>query len=543
MALLFSFLMAMFVTMLLIPPLMRNASRWRFVDMPDERKVHSSAIPRIGGIAIVVGALLPIVVWLPWGTEVAAFLCGAMVILGFGVWDDRCDLDYRVKFLGQIIAVGIVIGYGQIMAKNLPMFGDGSAPLLLSVPLTVLFLLGVTNAINLSDGLDGLAGGTAMLSIGAVAILAFVSENLVVILMSLAVIGSVFGFLRFNTHPARVFMGDGGSQFLGFTAGVLAIMLTQGAHSALSSALPLLLLGWPLLDTVTVMVQRIRAGRSPFSPDKNHLHHKLLNLGFAHGEAVFIAYVVQSAFVLLAYYCRFEADAIVIGAFVLLSSVVLAGIHVPLAIGWRRDSGIDQSAPQRAWGIPAAVMTQRLAAVSAKLVALSLVLLFALVSTLTAPLNDAASILGFGLVVVLLAIYVHRGGRDLTWFERGALYILGALMVFALHFTQAEMAGYETVVDLYFIGLAAAVVVGFRWSRQRRFEMTPLDYLVIFAAFAIPALPGAFVNQIQYGEFIAKLIVLYYAIELALHESELKPHHVRIASSVAFLVFAVRGVI
>lgn len=544
MALLFSFLMAMFVTMLLIPPLMRNAERWQVVDMPGERKVHGQAIPRIGGVAMVVGALIPILVWLPMAREVSAFLIGAVIILGFGVWDDRANLDYRVKFLGQALAVAVVIGYGEIMAKTLPLFADGSAPWLLAAPLTVFFLLGVTNAINLTDGLDGLAGGTAMLSIGAVAVLGFMSENVAVILISLAVIGSILGFLRFNTHPARVFMGDGGSQFLGYTAGVLAIMLTQNPNAALSPALPLLLLAWPLLDTATVMFQRVRARRSPFSPDKNHLHHRLLDLGFAHSEAVFIAYVVQSGFVLLAYYLRFESDLTVVGAFVAVCAMVVAAIYVPLGRGWRRPQALgEHHGRPHLFGIALPDLTHHLALLSARATALTLAVVVAAVCVLSAPVTDGVSLALFGLAAVLLAISVQRGGDELTWFERGALYLLGALVVFVLQVASNVLTDFETAFDVYFILLAIAIVVGFRWSRQRRFEMTPLDFLVIFAAFAVPALPGAFLNQLQYSEFIAKLIVLFYSIELVLHESGVKPIHVRACLSIAYLAFAVRGVL
>ncbi len=545
MALLLNFLMAMFVTMLLIPPLIRNAQRWQFVDMPGDRKVHTQAVPRIGGIAIVVGALVPIVIWLPVAREVVAFLIGALIILGFGLWDDRANLDYRLKFFGQAVAVAVVIGYGHVMANTLPLFGDGSAPLFLTVPLTVLFLLGVTNAINLSDGLDGLAGGTAMLSIGAVAVLAFVTENATVIFIALAAVGSILGFLRFNTHPARIFMGDGGSQFLGFAAGVLAIMVTQHPTAPLSPALPLMLLGWPLLDTASVMVQRIRAGRSPFSPDKNHLHHKLLDLGFHHSEAVLVAYIVQSGFVLLAYYLRFESDLTVIVTFLGTGIAVLTAIHFPLTLGWRRAEHEQSSSlgDPIFFGVSLPRLTRWLAAASGRAAALSLALITAVVGVVGTAVPDTAALGIFVLVVVLFVLLVQRGSDELSWFERTALYLLGALVVFALQTGFNIFDQHKQAFDLYFVLLALAVIVGFRWSVQRRFEMTPLDFLVIFAAFAIPALPGAFLSQVQYGEFIAKLIVVFYAIELVLHESGLKPLQIRIFSSVAFSAFAMQGVL
>ena len=154
-------------------------------------------------------------------------------------------------------------------------------------------LVGITNAINLSDGLDGLAGGVTFLSLAAIAVLTYIAVDAgFMLLATMSIMGSILGFLRFNTFPARIFMGDGGSQFLGFSAGVLAILLTQSSNTALSPALPLLILGLPILDTLMVMGERIYEGRSPFVADRKHIHHRLLALGFHHYEAVVTIYAL-----------------------------------------------------------------------------------------------------------------------------------------------------------------------------------------------------------------------------------------------------------
>src|SRR6201999_1134176 len=142
-------------------------------------------------------------------------------------------------------------------------------------------------------------------------------------------------FLRFNTHPARIFMGDSGSQMLGFSVGALALLATQGEACPLSAALPLLLLGLPIMDTLTVMLTRIRAGRSPFSADSNHLHHRLLALGFAHREAVLLIYLMQVTLVLLAYFLRFESDSAVFIAFCAFAGVILGLLHRATQVGWK----------------------------------------------------------------------------------------------------------------------------------------------------------------------------------------------------------------
>ena len=140
--------------------------------------------------------------------------------------------------------------------------------------------------------------------------------------------GSLLGFLRYNSYPARVFMGDGGSQFLGFTVGVLAVVLTQDASMPLSAALPLLLLGLPILDTLTVMALRIREGRSPFSADKQHLHHRLLGLGFDHFEAVALIYLLQGALFLLAWRMRYDSDVAIVAVFVAFAATLLPALFV-----------------------------------------------------------------------------------------------------------------------------------------------------------------------------------------------------------------------
>lgn len=525
MALFLSFITALFVTMLLIPPLMRTARRLQFVDLPDERKVHAVAIPRIGGVAIVVGALLPVFLWLPASAQTNAFLLGSLVILVFGVWDDRVNLNYRIKLLGQVIAVGIVVGYGGIVFDHVPLFGMESAAWYWSVPLTILFLLGVTNAINLTDGLDGLAGGTALLSVGAIALLAFMAENLPVVLIALAVVGSILGFLRFNTHPATVFMGDCGSQFLGFCLGVLALMLTQNPSAPFSPALPLLLLALPILDTATVMVQRMRERRSPFSPDKNHIHHKLLRLGLAHHEAVFLIYILQAGLVLLAFYARFESDALVVGSYLAFCVIFTAVLHTALHRGWRLRSLGQMDSPTDSAVANADVssnisknrqMEERIARFAGRFALYSLPIVAMAVALFGKPLPADMAWLATMFLITLAAGFVRDKHRPFTLWERGALYAAAALLVFIIDVAPGPLAAVRALTGSYFVLLAFAIVAGFRFARNRAFELTTLDFLVIFVAFAVPFLPGFQADLAHFGQSIAQLMVLFYGIELAL---------------------------
>jgi UDP-GlcNAc:undecaprenyl-phosphate GlcNAc-1-phosphate transferase len=248
------FVIALVMTIALIPPLIQYSGRLKLVDVPGGRKVHMTAIPRVGGIAMVLSILIPVFLWVEVDPAVLSLLLGIGVIFVFGIWDDRGDLDYRLKFAGQIIAAGIVVLYGDIAIKVVPFFGFDPVSPWFYIPLSIFVLVAVTNAINLADGLDGLAAGVVLLSLAGVAILALLADSTNLLLITLAVIGAIAGFLRFNTYPARIFMGDTGSQFLGFSAGVLMIMLTQQVNTALNPAIPLLLFGLPLFDTLFVIM-------------------------------------------------------------------------------------------------------------------------------------------------------------------------------------------------------------------------------------------------------------------------------------------------
>ena len=210
-----------------------------------------------------VGALLPLCLWLPMDSTLVAYLLAVVVLLAFGVCDDRFTLNALTKVAGQLCAVLIVMLMGHVSIDTL-MLGERIAlPGWLGSSLTLLFLLGITNAINLSDGLDGLAGGTTLLCCAVLALLAHNWDLRFVETVSVVLMGAIVGFLRFNTHPARIFMGDAGSQFLGFSVGVLAILLTQQGATPISTAVPLLLIGLPVIDTLAVMALRLRSGRSP----------------------------------------------------------------------------------------------------------------------------------------------------------------------------------------------------------------------------------------------------------------------------------------
>lgn len=336
MTLLSSLLLSLILTIVLTPVFNHMAMRLNLYDVPDARKIHTRPVPRIGGLAIAIGAFASIVLWAPLGDMLRAYLLGASILVVVGLVDDWKGLDFKVKFIGQLVAALIAVFYGGIGISKLgALLPEGMIlPQAVMVVLTVVTIVGVTNAINLSDGLDGLAGGISMLCFACIGSLALLEENFTVAIPSVALMGALFGFLRFNTFPATLFMGDTGSLLLGFSAAFFSLALTQG-NTALSPLLPLIILGFPVLDTLTVMGERIAQGRSPFTADKNHFHHRLMRMGLFHSESVFVIYVIQTGLIVSAYLLRFHSEWLLLIGYLIFAAPVLTVFHRANATGWK----------------------------------------------------------------------------------------------------------------------------------------------------------------------------------------------------------------
>jgi len=293
----------MFITIALIPLFRRLAIRVQALDYPDARKVHPLPIPKSGGVAMAVGLFVPVLVWAPMNDLTRAILIGAGILVVFGLIDDFRNLGYKAKFLGQFAAALTVIIYGGVKIQSLGMLLPDDVLLSdwLAIPFTLIVIVGVINAINLSDGLDGLAGGICILSFCCIAYLAYQTGNLVVAIFSIAMIGTIIGFLRFNTYPAILFMGDAGSQLLGFSSITLSIHLTH------------------------------------------HLHHKLLRLNLFHTEAVVVIYFLQAFLVSCAFVFRYYSDWLILIGYIVFSGLVVSGFMVAEKVDWQMGRGFIEN--------------------------------------------------------------------------------------------------------------------------------------------------------------------------------------------------------
>lgn len=531
------FIVAMFGTMVLIPPLMRLAPRLNIVDLPDPRKVHSGAIPRIGGIAMIVSAMVLIFVWAPYTKTVLWYLVGVGVIAVFGVWDDRSELDYRVKFLGQLLAIFFVVLGGDVQIRFIPFGNLEPLDYRLSVPLTVFALLGITNAINLADGLDGLAGGTTFISIAVIALMASIAQDTTLVLLCTAVLGGIVGFLRFNTHPAQVFMGDAGSQFLGFSAGVLVIVLTQQSNPAISPVIPLLILGLPILDTLLVMGQRLYEGRSPFKPDKNHIHHKLLALGFDQYEAVVVIYFIQAVMVTSAVFMCYESDALNTAWFVALCVVIVSLFRVAERTGWRAHAAGENVGDSVLTKLANRIKASG-ALVRYPMLYLSIAvpgyLVYCVSHAAPLPLDTTLTLSGM-LAVTLGLLVLHRWRAWVTIADRIIICTgIAAAVYYGLDGAEPHQ-GLFTLENAMFVGLMLALILLYRYSPNRSFKATSMDFLVVFAVAVLPNLLGAAKAQGLISEVAAKAVVLYYATEFAISHG---PGRVRLIRGVVAGVLA-----
>lgn len=300
---LYLILTSFFSSILIVPPLRQWAVNSGRLDLPERRKIHKEAIPRIGGVAIFLSFLFSLLVFYEFNHIVRGLIAGSVVVFLVGLLDDLTGLTPKQKFLGQGIAAALAITLSGVYLTdlgNLVGVGNVILPIWLAIPFTVFAIVGVANAINMFDGLDGLAGGTSVLVLGGFLFLAWQDQNYLVVAVAMALIGAILGFLKDNSYPATIFMGDSGSLVLGFVVGFLAVMLTQAETSSVSAIVPVVMLGLPIIDTLTVMVRRVKKGKSPFFPDLTHMHHKFLNLGFHHRFTVIVIYTVTLVWVLLA---------------------------------------------------------------------------------------------------------------------------------------------------------------------------------------------------------------------------------------------------
>ena len=303
---------AFFCAALVTPSVASLARRIKAVDLPgEERRVHSRATPRLGGLAILLGCFTAALSFTAPRADLAGVMRAALLIALMGFLDDCFSLRSPLKLVFQLLAAVTAWRSGaRIELLRVPLNGGGFVPLgALSLPLTAVWLTACTNAMNLIDGLDGLAAGVAAIaSLSMLLVAAAVSEGEIAVLLA-ALAGGCLGFLPYNRSPARIFMGDTGSQTLGFLLGAAAILGLFKTHVILTFLVPPLALGLPLADTAFAFLRRTLRGQNPMRPDRGHIHHRLLSLGLGQKKTVALLYGVSALLGLLAVALTEKGDA------------------------------------------------------------------------------------------------------------------------------------------------------------------------------------------------------------------------------------------
>ena len=537
--LLLPLIIALVVSMILITVMVRLAPALGLIDRPDPRKVHAHPVPQVGGFGIFFGAIVPVVLFLPLDHTLTAFLAGALVLFLFGVLDDAMELGHYAKFIGQFIAVITVVYWGGVQVTHFPFLPDGAIGVSAGKLFTVFAMVGMINAINHSDGLDGLAGGEAMVSLGCIAWLAYLSNGLPVALIALSMIGGLLGFMRYNTHPAVIFMGDGGSQFIGYTLGFLAVILTQRVNTALSPALPLLLLGLPIADIIGVFAQRIYKRMNWFRATRNHIHHRLLDLGFYHYESVVIIYSIQIALVVSAALLPYQSDALITGFYLAVVAAVFLSLLVAERSGWKANRKAARVAD---------VAIREKARFGAFLTRLSYwvlvtgLSLFLVGGSVIATQIPADFTLIATMLCGLLLVRLLVPGMARFMPLRVLCYMSITFVVYLLNTYQpAYLQGADPTTYIFFTIMVAAIAVAIRFSGNTSFSLTPTDFLVIVAVFSLAILSTRGLVDNRITAIALKSIILFYACELVLNRMRYRWNLFTVSALVALAVISARG--
>ena len=339
------FLCSLVLALVLVPRVMQLAHKLNVVDVPGHRKIHKQDIPRLGGLAIAISFLVSSLVFLEYSNIFWALLAGLCLVLVTGLVDDIWETIPAVKFSGEILGTLVFLWIADV---GITSFGDlvGTGPVTTGryvIPVSVFCMVGVINALNMADGLDGLAAGISAIGCIFLACFAWISGQQFYFLLIIILLGSVGGFLYYNRHPASIFMGDTGSLVLGYLLSAVCILLVQD-YTLVNRVVPISMatvLGLPIVDAMIVMTNRMLHGKNPFSPDNTHLHHRILELGFSHRQAVLVIYAAMVSCGLLAVLMRSlpETTQFVLG--VIYATMLFGSVYILQYAGFKFKSSFN----------------------------------------------------------------------------------------------------------------------------------------------------------------------------------------------------------
>jgi len=400
----------------------------------------------------------------------------------------------------------------------------------------------VTNALNLSDGLDGLAGGISLITFICIGYLAYLQKFQACEIISVAMVGAIFGLLRYNTHPAVVFMGDSGSQLLGFFVITISLALTQGDNQ-LSPVLPLFLVGMPVIDTLWAIIRRIKLKTSPFVADKNHFHHKLMHLGLFHSESVMSIYILHASFVYMALIFRSKSEWFLLTLYFLFSGIITITVFLAVRNNWKinRFDFIDKIIKGRLRIIKDENAIIKFSFQASEIVFISLLILSCF---LPGQINIYFSYSSMVFLCLIILIWFIKKQWAHSIIEISIFLMIPFLVYFGEKDTVYLMhTTLKNAHTLSFGILTIFTLLTLKFTRRHGFKTTPMDILILIFALVIPNLPDERIQNWQMGLIAAKIVVLFFSYEVLKGELRFKTAKLNITALIALSVISLRGFI
>jgi len=543
----FAFLLALLITLTLIPILLKLAHHYVIVDVPGGRKTHAAPVPRLGGLAMVVAAFTSTFLWTNLNQAIKSVLIGWAILCFVGLIDDLISVRWWKKFLAQLIAATIVVVYGGAVIEYLGYWWGYHLflPRWIAIPFSIIFIVGVTNAINLSDGLDGLAAGITLFIIVFLIFLAKINDVTQFYVPLAAILGAIWGFLRFNTHPAVIFMGDTGSYFLGFSVAVFTIFISQCPYAAASPLVILFILAPSIIDTLAVMLERIISGQSVFKPDQRHFHYRLVNLGFSPKEAVIIIYAIQALCLYLALILLFYPATTILFIFLAIITTFSLGVYWASRSGWRYKGvwRFDNSL-RIVLGENVRLFLEKI------LLWISTILLsgFVLLSPflIQSAQNGFSDIFIFSFPFIIAISYAFNNNiaRVIT---RICIYYLLAFLTLDLLYNDlitGDYFGMNRWYLIYIVTLTVSTMAFIKLTSPDNFLVTPMDFLILLLAAAIPFIPSNIIEfSERFGTLMISIIFFSFAVEAIMSYGKIEERILITSSIISSVVIGIKYIL
>lgn len=539
------FTTSFFTALMMVPLLYSWGGGKGILDIPAGRRVHAKAIVRAGGIAIGAAFLFSLMMYVEPGREIRGIIAGGIILFFTGLVDDIYGLSPTRKLTAEIAGCLAAMAVGRLCIQNLGnLFGLGPVilPLWLAVPFTVFVVVGIINAVNLMDGLDGLAGGIAVIALAAFAVHASLAGNSTAVIVCLALLGGVMGFLRYNLYPARIFMGESGSLGVGFVLAFLVVSLTQSPVNPVNPVVPLIILGVPIVDAVWIMSQRLTGQRVRHRPEMNQVFHKIMKLGFRHRFTVLVIYAISLGWAVFSVVFRLGRPALLLAVFAAVSAVFYLGLNYV-----RDNRACTEFLKKNSWrSIRETELYRRtatrIAGVMPGLVALILLylVLAATAGSETGPFaRQVGAVLAAGCALLLC---VTRDTRN--HFVLAMFYFSGMLIAFVVeqHSDVSLMPGVSLgrCANILYVAMTLLVAPRILLHRPGEFFLNHIDFLILGIT-ALLLVIDRIGGEIYGTVIMAKGIILYLALKAATHWGRRPRKLILCSMLVVLFILVVRG--